>query len=186
MTDTGTFRTKRGLDAATASELADLFHELSHDPETRKIIATAVKKKKAGSAHAEAFKDVDLEERIESFEQKQERKDLERQQQEVVARMNAQRQRLLEGGDTGRKYSEDDVKKIETLMQKKGITDYDDGAVLYSATLPPEDPQPGKDIPAQHGATWEFPEWGKFGKDPVKASRDTAHQVITEFMRAKR
>jgi hypothetical protein len=176
-------RTKRGLDPATAAELGDLLHELSANKDTRKLIAKAIKKVKPDSPHAAAFGDVDVEEKFETLEAEREAKELERQQQEVVRRMNSQRARLL-SGEGGRKYDEDTVKKIEDLMQKKGVTDYDDGATLYAATLPPEDPKPGKhEQPA--GTTWEFPDWAKFGKDPNKAARDTAHTVIGEFMRKR-
>ncbi len=187
MSDTHNTRTKGGLDLGTASDLADLFYKLSHDKKTRKKIAAAVKEIAPDSPHAAAFSDVDIEDRFENFKSDQEKKETERQQQAILDRMNAQRQRLLVGDDEGsRKYSEDDVKNIETLMQKKGITDYNDGAVLYAATLPPDNPRPGDNPPPAHGATWEFPEWATFGKDPVRASRDTAHNVISEFMRAKR
>jgi hypothetical protein len=188
MTDTfQNTRTKRGLDLATAADLADLFHELSQNKETRKIVATAVKKLKPDSPHAMAFADVEQEDRFEAFRREQEERDLERQKSEMMARMNHARQSLLTGGSdgSGRKYSEDDVKKIEELMQKKGISDYDDGATLYAATLPPMDPRPGIDIPEQHGATWEIPEFAKFADNPQRASRDVAHQVITEFMRKR-
>ena len=171
-------RTKRGLDLATAADLADLLHELSHDKETRKAIGKIIKQKKPDSPHAAAFSDIDIEDKFEEFTRKQE---------EIVRQMNAKRAALITGGPdgSGPKYTEDQVKEIESLMQKKGITDYDDGKVLYAATLPPIDPRPGTDIPDVHGATWEFPEWAKFGADPVKASRDTAHTVITEFMRKR-
>ena len=179
-------RTKRGLDLGTAADLADLFHELSHNKETRKAVAAAVKKLRPDSPHAQAFSDVDMQDQFENFRQEQENRDLERQRSDMLARMNQKRAALLSGGadGEGRKYSEDDVKAIESLMQSKGISDYEDGAILYAATLPPIDPRPGEEMP-QHGSTWEFPEWGKFGADPVKASRDTAHTVITEFMRKR-
>jgi len=175
------------LDPAVAADLGALLHELSQNPKTRKIIAKAVREAKPDSPHAQAFKDVEIEDRFESFREEQAAAELKRQQDAVLARMNQQRAALLTGGldGNGRKYAEDDVKQIESLMQKKGISDYDDGATLYAATLPPLDPQPGAEIPPQHGATWEFPEWSKFGSDPVKASRDTAHNVITEFMRKR-
>ena len=187
MTDTfPQTRTKRGLDLVTAADLADLFHELSHNPKTRKVIAKAVKAAKPDSPHAQAFSDVELEDKFEDFRSKQEEKDLQRRQEEMIAQMNAKRAALLNGGQGGgRKYSEDDVKNIEELMEKKGIIDYEDGATLYAATLPPVDPQPGRDIPYQHGTTWEFPEWARFSDNPQKAARDTAHQVITEFMRKR-
>ena len=180
-------RTKRGLDYNTASDLADLLHELSQNKETRPAIAKAIRKLKPDSPHAQAFTDVELEDKFESFKTEQAERDLERQKEQMLERMNAKRNSLLTGGDdgAGRKYSEDDVKKIESLMQQKGISDYEDGATLYAATLPPIDPRPGIEVPAQHGSTWEFPEWAKYGPDPVKASRDTAHTVITEFMRKR-
>jgi hypothetical protein len=180
-------RTKRGLDLATAADLADLFHELSQDPKTRKAIGKLIKEAKPDSPHARAFPDVDMSDQFEKFRQEQEEKELERQKAEMLRQMNAKRSALLSGGSDGqgRKYSEDDVKAIESLMQKKGISDYEDGATLYAATLPPIDPTPGTDVPYQHGSTWEIPEFAKFGDNPVKASRDTAHQVITEFMRKR-
>lgn len=187
MTDAQT-RTKRGLDFDTAAGLADLLHELSHNKETRKGIAALIKKARPDSTYAAAFADVDVEDKFENFKAEQEAKDIKRQQDQILARMNRQRSGLLTGGEdgSGRKYSEEDVGKIEALMTKKGLSDYEDAAILYASTLPPDNPQPGRDVPAPHGSTWEFPEWSKFGADPVKASRDTANQVITEFMRAKR
>lgn len=175
------------LDPATQADLAKLFFELSHDPKTRKEIGKLVKKARPDSPHAQAFVDVELSDQFENFKADQEKREIERQQQEMLREMNARRAALLTGGPDGggRKYSEDDLKKIEDLMQKKGITDYEDGATLYAATLPPIDPKPGIDIPIEHGSTWEFPEWNTFSTDPVKASRNAAHQVITEFMRKR-
>lgn len=177
-------RTKRGLDPALAAELGDLLHELSTDKKTRKIIAKAIKEKLPDSPYAQQFSDIDQEDRFEAFKREQEEARLNNQQDAVLAQMNAKRARLLTGED-GRKFSEDQVKEIETLMQSRGIVDYDDGAVLYAAKQPPDSPQPGKDIP-MHGQTWEFPEWGKFGADPVKASREIAAQTIGEFMQKRR
>jgi hypothetical protein len=170
-----------------ANDLAVLFLKLSHDPKTRKVIAKAVKEGAPDSPHAKVFTDVEISDQFESFKAEQEQRELKKQQDEMLARMNAKRSALLTGGPdgSGRKYAEDDIKKIEDLMQRKGITDYEDGATLYAATLPPIDNLPSDVPPAQHGATWEFPEWGKFGADPVKASRDTATSVISEFMRKR-
>lgn len=181
-------RTRRGLDLTTAADLADLFHELSQNKDTRKIVAQAVKKLKPDSPHAMAFADVDQEDRFEAFKREQEETALKRQQDEILARMNAKRSALLTGGPdgSGRKYGEDDVKKIEELMQRKGITDYDDGATLYAATLPPVDPRPGEEIPVAHGTTWEFPRWAEFGSDPIGASRKEANLAITELIRKRR
>jgi hypothetical protein len=188
MTDAQITRTKRGLDIQTAAELGDLLHELTHDKKTRKIIAKAIKDAKPDSPHAAAFSDVDVEDRFETFKREQEEAAIKRQQEDIMRRMNERRAALLTGGPdgNGRKYAEDDVKKIEDLMQKKGLTDYDDGATLYAATLPPVDPKPGAEIPAQHGSTWEFPEWAEYAANPNKAARDGAYQDIAEFMRKRR
>lgn len=174
------------LDPNVAADLARLALDLSHNKETRREFGKLVKRAKPDSPHAAAFADVDLEDKFEAFQADQAAKELKSQQDAVLRRMNDQRSRLLNGDESGaaRKYSEEDVTKIEALMQKKGITDYEDAAVLYAATLPPESPQPPSDLP-KHGATWEFPEWATFGKDPVKASRDVAHQVISEFQRKR-
>ena len=174
------------LDPAVTNDLTALFLKLSHDPKTRKLIAKAVKEVASDSPHAKAFADIDMQDQFEQFRAQQEERELKKQRDDVLAGMNAKRSALLSGGPdgAGRKYGEDDIKKIEDLMQRKGISDYEDGATLYAATLPPLDPRPDE-MPAQHGSTWDFPEWGKFGPDPVKASRDTAHNVISEFMRKR-
>lgn len=174
------------LDTAVQADLAKLFLELSHNPKTRKEIGKLVKKALPDSAHAQAFADVDLSEQMDAFRQEQSDRELQRQRDDMLARMNTRRSALLTGGSDGQgpRYSEDDVKKIEELMQKKGISDYDDGAVLYASTLPPVDHRPESE-PPEHGATWEFPEWSKFSDNPDKAARNTAHTMISEFMRKR-
>src|SRR5260370_41613562 len=108
-------RTKRGLDLATAAELGDLLHELTHDKKTRKIIAKAIKDAKPDSPHAAAFSDVDVEDRFDTFQAEQEAKELKRQQDAELDRMNRQRANLLTCGadGIGPKYAEDDGKEID-------------------------------------------------------------------------
>jgi len=176
------------MDDASAAKLGRMFAGMAHKtPKSRKLAAQLVKEAAPDSPEARSFADVEQEDRFEAFRKEQEDRDLQRQKDELLAKVGAQRARLLSGGEGGtdRKYSEDDLKKIEELMAKKGIIDYEDGATLYAATLPPESSKPSN-IPETHGATWEFPEYAKFGKDPVRASRETANQVITELMRARR
>jgi hypothetical protein len=172
------------IDPAVAQDLSRLMLDLTHNKETRAAIGKIIKKAKPDSPHAAAFADVDIEDKFETFQRAQEEKEIKRQQDQIVARLQSQRQKLLDGDESGRKYSEDDVKAIEKLMEKKGYTDYEDAAVLYAATLPPENTKP-QNRPTEHGATWEFPEWSTFAKDPTKASRNIAHQVIDEFQRKR-
>lgn len=181
MSDPGQTRSKRGLSIDVAAELGDLLFDLTHNKKTRAKIGRIIKEEMPDSSHAAAFKDVDIDDRLEAFERAQEQRAIEEQRKAVLARMEDQRRNLLTGGPDGegRKYSEDDIKNIEALMEKKGLTDYEDGATLYGAA----NPQPGPlgDEPIQPGATWEFPEWAKFKDDPVKASRDVAFQAIREL-----
>ena len=181
MSDIGQTRSKRGLSIDVAAELGDLLYELTHDKKTRAKIGRIIKEAKPDSQHAAAFKDIELEDRLEAFERTQEERSIDEARKAAVARMENQRARLLTGGDDGdgRKYSEDDVKQIEALMEKKGIVDYDDGAVLYAAINP--QPGPLDNEPIAPGATWEFPEFAKFKDDPVKASREVAFQAIREL-----
>jgi len=174
------------VDPVTQAELTALFVSLSQNPKTRKIIAKAVKEGAPDSRHAQFFTDIEVDEKFEAFKAEQDAKELKRQQDDMLRQMNAKRSALLVGGPDGQgpKYSEDDVKKIEALMQQKGISDYDDGRTLYAATLPPVDPSP-QTMPAAHGATWEFPEVERFGANPDKAARDTAHAMISDFMRKR-
>lgn len=185
MSDIGPLsRSKRGLAIEVAADLGDLLYDLTHDEKHRAKVGKLIKEARPDSPHAKAFKDVELEDRLSAFEQQQEQRALDNQRKEIVSRMEAQRQRLIDGDDDGgRKYSEDDIKKIEELMEKKGLTNYEDGATLYSATMP----QPGPlDEDPVRGSTWEFPEFAKFKDDPVKASKEVAYDVIREIRNKQR
>jgi hypothetical protein len=177
----------RQFDPVTASDLANLMADLSHNPKTRAKVAKLVKEISPDSPHAQAFRDVDVEDRFEKFQADQEAKELERQQKQVLDRMNRQRAKLLTGGDDGAgpKYTEDDVKKIETLMQEKGITDYDDGRIIYAAKNPPLDREPSDPPPSVKSSTWEMPEFAKYAENPKQASYDTAYSMIGDFMRKR-
>jgi len=178
---------KRGLSPQLQEELADLFHEMAHDKDGRKEVANWLRKKKPDSPHAAAFADIEQDEKFQAFRKEQEDRELEHQKQEVIARLNKQRSGLLTGGvdGAGRKYSEDDVKKIEDLMSRKGISDYDDGATLYAATLPPVEPGQGGAPPIAHGQRWEIPGLKEYAKNPAKAANDRAHQVVAELIRKR-
>lgn len=183
---------KRGLPLATAAELGDLLHELSHSKEARRELGKLIKKHKPESAHAEAFADVDLEDRFEEFERRQEEDRLRRESEAINRELVRQRNTLLTGGadGSGRKFSEDQVKEIEELMQSRGIRSYEDGATIYGTLNPPVDPDHEGAAP-RHGATYEFPTvnnvpFEEFAKNPSLASRDLAHQMIDEFKRRQR
>jgi ATP-dependent exoDNAse (exonuclease V) alpha subunit len=186
MTDQGPTRSARGLDIGTAFGLADLAHELGHG-KGREEFAKVVRKYAPDSLHAKAFPDVEMKERQEAWEQQQKDEAAKQKQAEWATRLTSQRQALLDGGadGTGPKYDEDTVKKIEKLMEQKGIFDYEDGRVLYAATQP--QPQKPDDLPpAPNSRTWEFPDFEKFAKDPNRAAQETAYAMIHEFNRHRK
>jgi hypothetical protein len=178
MSDGQPERTRRGLDPRSAADLGDLLHELTHDKKYRGAIGRIIREAKPDSPHAMAFPEIELEDKFDAREKERETADLKRRQDAWEAQQASARQRLLDGGPegTGPKYDEDTLGKIKALMDKKGIYDWEDGATLYAATQPPV--QKPTERPTVHGATWEIPEFARFGKDPVRASREVAYDEI--------
>ena len=89
------------LDDATAARLGRMFAGMAHHDKGRKLAAKLVKETMPDSPEARSFADVEQEDRFEAFKAEQEAKEIERQKQDVVARMDAQRRRLLSGGSSG-------------------------------------------------------------------------------------
>ena len=174
------------IDPNVAQDLARLALDLSHDKKTRKAFAKIVRESKPDSPHAAAFADVEVEDKFEAFKSEIENERIKQQQDAIIEKLNRDRQRLLAGSDDGSapKYDEDTVKKIEDLMQKKGISDYEDGRILYAAlNPPPANTKPSNETPP--GATWELPAFAEYSKDPNKAARNNAYAVIDEFRRRR-
>jgi polyhydroxyalkanoate synthesis regulator phasin len=193
MTDTSGVpqRTKRGLDMATAAELGDLLHELTHDKRGRRAVAKLIKEIKPESAHAQAFADVDIEDRFDDFKREQEEERLKRESEAVNRELARQRNVLLTGGPDGegRKFTEEQVQQIEKLMVDRGIRSYDDGATIYGTLNPPVDPN--HDEAPRHGASYQFPSVGnipfdEFAKNPNASTRDMAYSIIDDLNRRKR
>ena len=174
------------IDPNVAQDLARLALDLSHDKKTRKAFAKIVREAKPDSPHAAAFADVEVEDKFEAFKSEFEQQRIKDAQDAIVEKLNRDRQRLLAGSDDGSapKYDEDTVKKIEDLMQKKGISDYEDGRILYAAINPPANTKPSNE-PTPPGATWEMPAFAEYAKDPNKAARNNAYAVIDEFRRRR-
>jgi len=169
------------FDEQTTKALARLTHKLAHNKETRRAFSKLVRQ--VEPERAAAFVDVTAEERIEELEERQAKKELEREQREIEKRLTEQRHRLIktEKNPDGQ-YTEDEVKEIEGVMTRYGLSDYDPAVVLYAHERPPASPQPPEGV-AKHGATWEFPDFKAFVGNPTGAARDRAHEVISEITR---
>lgn len=167
-----------GQSKEVVEDLAEIALKLAANKETRKPFLDAVKKIDPHRRFpSQEVDDVRAEMEAKFETEKAERK-LEREREETERRLSDQRNSLA-----GRGYSEDQIKEVEAVMTKYGITDYEAGADLYQARKPAT-PDPGKT------GTWEFPTIGKTSiadliADPTKHARDEAFNVITELRRGR-
>jgi hypothetical protein len=154
----------------TEIELGRLLKRLSTNPQTRRDVTKLIKK-----AHPAArFPDQDLEDYKEAEAARREAEKIERDRKEVMDRLESQRKALLN------RYSEDNLKEIEALMQKHGIADYEVGAKLYASEAAPTT---GRSSSPQ-GQTWTMPGDKDLLADPRKWATDQASNIIEEFRRS--
>lgn len=159
-------------------DLAELAMKLAANKDTRKTFLGAVKKVDPQRRFPSQEVD-DLREELQAArEQEKEEARLTREREQIENRLAEQRRAL-----NGRGYSEEQIKEVEGVMTKYGITDYEAGADLWQARRPPENP-------AGPTATWEMPTIGNTPladliADPTKAARNEAFNVITEIRRGR-
>ncbi len=166
----------RAIDALSQDvrdDLAELAMKLAANQETRKPFLNAVKKvdpnRRFPSQEVEDLRA----EMAETREREKEERKLEEERRETERRLTAQRQSL-----TGKGYTEDQLKEVEEVMTKYGITDYEAGADLYQARRPPKESEGPT-------GTWEFPTLAGLIENPTKAARDEAFKTITEIRRGR-
>lgn len=161
------------LTPAVREEIAELAMKLAANAKTRKTFLNAVKEVDPNQRFpAHEVEDLREEMKAEREREKEERK-LDEERKATEARLNAQRAALV-----GKGYSDDQLKEVEAVMTKYGITDYEAGADLYQArkpAAPPESPT----------GTWDFPLIDGLVADPTKAARNEAFKVITELKRGR-
>jgi hypothetical protein len=159
-------------------DLAELAMKLSQNKETRKDFIHAVKKVDPHRRFpSQEVEDLRADMAAEREREKEERK-LEEERRETEQRLTAQRRGLVTRG-----YSEDQIKEVEAVMTKYGITDYEAGADLYQARRPATPP-------AEQTGTWDIPgidgtPMAELLTDPTKAARNEAYKVITEIKRGR-
>ena len=156
----------------TLKQLGELSLKLAHNEDTRERYVELVQEVNKD------FKAPDIEAKRASrkVDELEEKLKLEKQREQAQARMDAQKQKLLDG----QKYTPEDVEKIESFMQERGIADYEDGAILYGARQ-----APAAATPEIKTSRWEMPSFKGLMENPNKWSSDTAHQMIGE-LRANR
>ena len=165
-----------GLSKEAIEDLAELSMKLAANAETRRPFLKSVNKIEPNRR----FPSVEVEDLREEMKAERER---EKEERKVEEERRATEQRLAAQRDSlkgpGRGYSDEQIKEIEEVMTKYGLSDYEAGADLWQARRPAE-------VPQDRTGTWEFPTIGEaadFVADPVKASRNEAFKVINELRR---
>jgi len=160
------------------ADLASIAYELGHNPKTRPILAHAVQQINPQRANA-SFPDVIQAQQFREFEKRLDEKYDFNGAKAAKNKLEQEKSKLKE------RYSEDEIAKIEQVMDRIGTHSYEAGAVLYAHENPGADP---REMPpeAMPGERWEFPtlqgvEFKKFAADPRKHSIDAAKSIITEF-----
>jgi hypothetical protein len=118
-----------------AEKLQALYSKIVSNPDARKLLHKAIEK--AGS---KGFADLEAEERVEAqvaertkgVEQR-----LEEMQQRLLTKEAQERVEREREALRRKRYSKEDIEKIEDLMVKKGLSDYGDAVTLYEAQTNP-------------------------------------------------
>ena len=171
------------LDQKTKDELAELAMELGMNPKTRKQFGRLLKE----SGSSVRLADVEAEDAAtaavtDAVQRAMKDKQIEDAAAATRNRLEGQRASLLrtDANPDGR-YDDATMGKLEQFMQERGISDYEDGAVLYSHAHP--EPHPVPEI-ASHGQ-WSLPT-GDWIKDPKGTARKYANQAVADILSSRR
>lgn len=158
---------KPALSSEAQAQLSELALALAHNPKTRKKFVGLVKE----IDPSRRFPDVETDQIREDMEKEFEKRDQAREAARVKERMESQRESLKS------RYEDKDIEEIEKLMEKKGISDYEDGATLYSAVNKPA--KPTHDIKSH---AWEMPTVDrKDFNNLTQISRKKAYEAIDDL-----
>lgn len=149
------------------AQLAELATTLAHNPETRRQFVNLVRKVDP----TKRFADVESDELKESMQAEFAKRDQAAEANRILGAQAAARNALTS------RYQEEDITKIDELMAKHGISDYEVGAKLYAADMRPADPR--SEVRSQ---TWEMPKMtAENVQNPGKYALNNAYAVIDEI-----
>lgn len=158
----------------TLKELGQLMLKARKNPKTSKGIARIVQTIDSSVK----FPDLEIDDVRAEMNQRFEQAEIERDRQATLNQLAAQRRRvanMFDGDETV-------MGKIESLMKKHQIFDYDVGRKLYAADQPA--PQPRQE--PFMGANWEAPNIKELLTNPLAYERNEARKAIDEINAAKR
>lgn len=151
-------------------EVGKMMRRVAANPKTRRQVYQTLKQ----ADPSVRWPDQDIEDFKEEWLKKQDEERIARKAAEDKAEMEKQRATFLE------RYGEEDLKKIEKLMEKHAIFDYEVAAKLYAAEAPP--PTQGNEAYGSAGSTrWEMPSDKELLDNPTKWADKMARQTIAEF-----
>jgi hypothetical protein len=161
--------------------LATLMRKMANDPKYRAYVAKAAKEIEPERYPESSFADVKVDDLDKKLESKFAEFDAKQETARVERRLREQKKALSE------KYEPEQIAEIEKLMEKHGLHDYDIGAKVYAADVPPIDPKRGGlPPPAKFGERWEFPpNMEEFRKDPAGAALRGAYADIDRLRRGE-
>lgn len=159
------------LTSEAQAQLAKLMTDLANNPKTRKKVVGLIKE----IDPSRRFPDIEAEEMKEQMQREFEKRDQQSEAARVQRRLEKQKAALAD------RYDEKAIGEIEKLMEKKGLSDYEDGATLYSAFT--KAATPSHDI---NDHKWSMPaiEIKDFA-NLKQRSRANAYQAIDDLKRKK-
>lgn len=152
------------------AELSAMMTDLANDKEMRPAVGKWLKKK-----YGKTLPDVELDDIRQTVTREFEDRDLAEQSRRSKEKLESDRAGLITGG----RFTEDDVKEIEKIMEKHGISDYTVASKVYAADQKPADPRP-----EINSRNFELPKFDKTAlADPKAFARNKANEVVGELMR---
>lgn len=173
---------KPAVDNDTLIELGKLSLQLAGNPKTRKAYLKQVQEVNPTFVLPP---DIATQELSATIDQRFAERDTQERTKEVKTKLERERKGLLDGTLlAGRKFSEDDVKKIDEFMTENGYTNYEHAAVIYGAQQEPA--QGAHDLPPT--PAWEMPKIkNPFDTTAVNANaRAKAFEAIRELRQGAR
>ena len=127
------------LSKETLAEIGTLALKLRHNPKTKRSFTKLVKE----VAPDISFPDADIDDLRDEIIADRAKEKEDRENERLTARLAAERNELAHN------YDEENLKKIEDVMVKKGLSSYQDAAVLYAHENPPVParPAPSANLP---------------------------------------
>ena len=141
------------------AEIGQLALKLRHNPKTKREFTKLVKQ----VAPEISFPDADIEDLREEFNSQREKDKTEREREEMKRELLASRAKISDN------YDESQIKDIEDVMVKKGLSSYEDAAVLYAHQQPTVRPDP-----LRPQVSLELPADDNWLKNPKNMARNVA------------